>query len=163
MRGVVLSVHDGDGGFLGPLSGRDADQLRPFGGDDLVRLARRDRGVGLDVAAADELIGDLRQLKLSTMSQTLDDHLRLAQSKSLNYLEFLKGLTTEELRGREASAYRRRLKSARFPITKTPEDFDFLFQPSLTPERILQLKDCRWVANASFSRGKAEPEKVIWP
>jgi hypothetical protein len=72
-------------------------------------------------------------------------------------------LTTEELRGREASAYRRRLKSARFPITKTPEDFDFLFQPSLTPERILQLKDCRWVANASFSRGKAEPEKVIWP
>jgi DNA replication protein DnaC len=102
----------------------------------------------MTTTAFDELIGDLRQLKLSTMRQTLDDHLRLAQSKSLTYLEFLKGLTTEELKGREASAYRRRLKSARFPITKTLEDFDFLFQPSLTPERILQLKDCRWVANA---------------
>jgi DNA replication protein DnaC len=98
-------------------------------------------------AAFEELIGDLRRLKLSTMRQTLDDHLRLAQSKSLTYLEFLKGLTTEELKGREASAYRRRLAGARFPVTKTLDDFDFLFQPSLAPERILQLKDCRWVAN----------------
>jgi DNA replication protein DnaC len=63
--------------------------------------------------AFEDLIGDLRRLKLSTMRQTLDDHLRLAQSKSLTYLEFLKGLTSEELKGREASAYRRRLKSAR--------------------------------------------------
>ncbi len=96
----------------------------------------------------EDLIADLRQLKLSTMRQTLDDHLRLAQSKSLTYLEFLRGLTSEELKGREASAYRRRLKSSRFPVTKTLEEFEFAFQPSLAADKVRQLKDCRWVANA---------------
>ena len=75
----------------------------------------------------EDVIADLRQLKLSTMRQTLDDHLRLAQSKSLTYLEFLKGLTSEEIKGREASAYRRRLKSSRFPVTKTSRSSSLRF------------------------------------
>jgi DNA replication protein DnaC len=94
------------------------------------------------------VIEDLRRLKLSTIRENLDDHLRIAQSKSLTYLEFLRGLTTEEIKGREESNYRRRLKSARFPIVKTLEEFDFAFQPTLPHDKILQLKDCRWVANA---------------
>ena len=98
--------------------------------------------------AYENLIDDLRQLKLSTIRQDLDAHLRLAQSKSLTYLEFLKGLTSEELKGREESNYRRRLKTARFPALKDLNDFDFAFQPSLPRDKILQLKDCRWVANA---------------
>jgi DNA replication protein DnaC len=96
----------------------------------------------------ESVIGDLRRLKLSTIRENLDAHLRVAQSKSLTYLEFLKGLTTEEIKGREESNYRRRLKSARFPIVKTLEEFDFAFQPTLPRDKILQLKDCRWVANA---------------
>ena len=96
----------------------------------------------------ESLIDDLRRLKLSTIRENLDAHLRLAQSKSLTYLEFLKGLTSEEIKGREESNYRRRLKSARLPILKTLEEFDFAFQPTLPRDKILQLKDCRWVANA---------------
>lgn len=96
----------------------------------------------------ESVIEDLRRLKLSTVRENLDAHLRLAQSKSLTYLEFLKGLTSEEIRGREESNYRRRLKSARFPIVKTLDEFDFAFQPSLSKDKIFQLKDCRWVANA---------------
>jgi DNA replication protein DnaC len=96
----------------------------------------------------ESVVEDLRRLKLSTIRESLDAHLRLAQSKSLTYLEFLKGLTAEEIRGREESNYRRRLKSARFPIVKTLDEFDFAFQPSLSKDKVLQLKDCRWVANA---------------
>lgn len=96
----------------------------------------------------ESVVEDLRRLKLSTIRESLDAHLRLAQSKSLTYLEFLKGLTAEEIRGREESNYRRRLKSARFPIVKTLDEFDFAFQPSLAKDKIFQLKDCRWVANA---------------
>lgn len=99
-------------------------------------------------SAYENLIEDLRQLKLSTIRHNLDAHLRLAQSKSLTYLEFLKGLISEELKGREESNYRRRLKSARFPVVKTLDEFDFAFQPSVPGDKILQLKDCRWVANA---------------
>lgn len=98
--------------------------------------------------AYENLVDELRQLKLSTIRHNLDAHLRLAQSKSLTYLEFLKGLTAEELKGRQESNYRRRLKAARFPAPKTLEEFDFAFQPSLDREKILQLRDCRWVANA---------------
>ena len=100
------------------------------------------------VKGYESLIKDLRRLKLSTIRENLDAHLRLAQSKSLTYLEFLKGLTSEEIKGREESNYRRRLKSARLPIIKTLEEFDFAFQPTLPRDKILQLKDCRWVANA---------------
>jgi DNA replication protein DnaC len=96
----------------------------------------------------ESVIEDLRRLKLSTIRESLDAHLRLAQSKSLTYLEFLKGLTSEEIRAREESNYRRRLKSARFPILKTLAEFDFAFQPSLSKDKVSQLKDCRWVANA---------------
>lgn len=98
--------------------------------------------------AYENLVDELRQLKLSTIRHHLDAHLRLAQSKSLTYLEFLKGLTAEELRGRQESNYRRRLKAARFPAPKTLDEFNFAFQPSLDREKILQLRDCRWVANA---------------
>ena len=91
---------------------------------------------------------NLKQLKLATLREGLDDHLRLAQSKSLTYLEFLHGLTQEELRGREQTNYTRRLRGAKFPGVKTLEGFDFAFQPSLNPERVLHLKDGRWVANA---------------
>ena len=95
----------------------------------------------------EQIIEDLKRLKLATMRQNLDAHLRLAQSKSLTYLEFLQGLTREELRGRQESNYRRRIKSARFPVVKSLDEFDFAFQPSLPREKVLQLKDCRWVAH----------------
>lgn len=102
-----------------------------------------------NIGSYEEIIEDLKKLKLSTIRHNLDDHLRLAQSKSLTYMEFLKGLTSEELRGRQESNYRRRLKSARFPTLRTLDEFNFAFQPSLPKNKILQLKDCRWVAEAT--------------
>lgn len=90
----------------------------------------------------------LKRLKLATIRENLDDHLRVAQAKSLTLLEFVHGLTQEEIRGREASNYRRRLKSSRVPVEKTLESFEFAFQPSLARDAVMALKDCRWVANA---------------
>ena len=90
----------------------------------------------------------LTRLKLPHLRVHLDDHLRLAQAKTLTYLEFLTGLIQEELNGREQANYQRRLKCAKLPIQKTLEGFDFDFQPSLAKGPLKQLKDCRWVANA---------------
>jgi hypothetical protein len=55
----------------------------------------------------------LKRLKLATIRENLDDHLRVAQAKSLTWLEFLHGLTQEEIRGREASNFRKRFKGKR--------------------------------------------------
>jgi len=96
----------------------------------------------------DKTLENLTKLKLSTLREHLDDHLRMAQSKSLTFLEFLHGLTQEELQGREHSNFTRRLRAAKFPGSKTLDMFDFAFQPSLNPDRVLNLKDGRWVANA---------------
>lgn len=90
----------------------------------------------------------LRRLKLPTIRETLDDHIRVAQSKSLTHLEFFNGLLEAEIKGRELSNFRRRLKSSKLPMEKILDSFDFAFQPSLPRPRVLQLKDCRWVANA---------------
>lgn len=63
-----------------------------------------------------EVIDGLKRLKLSTIRQHLDDYLRLAESRSMSHLEFLTGLVKEELQGRDASNYQRRLRAARFPM-----------------------------------------------
>lgn len=90
----------------------------------------------------------LKRLKLATIRENLDDHLRLAQAKSLSHLEFFHGLTQEEIRGREASNLRKRSKAARFPTEKRLNDFDFAFQPSVSRGAFMALKSCRWLANA---------------
>ncbi len=96
----------------------------------------------------EETIENLKKLKLPAIREELDDRLRLAQSKSLTHLEFLYGLTEEELKGRERANYMRRLKGAKLPAVKNLDDFQFAFQPSLKREKIENLKDCRWAANA---------------
>lgn len=96
----------------------------------------------------EEVIEGLKQLKLSTIRTSLDNYLRLAESSSISHLDFFNGLIKEELKGREDSNYRRRLKAARLPVIKTLDEFDFSFQPSLSESRINCLKDCRWIENA---------------
>jgi len=96
----------------------------------------------------DEVIAGLKRLKLSTIRTNLDDYLHLAETRSISHLAFLNELIKEELRGRDESNYRRRLKAARFPVVKTLDDFDFLFQPSISESRINSLKECRWIENA---------------
>ena len=96
----------------------------------------------------EEVTEGLKQLKLSTVRTKLDDYLGLAETSSISHLEFLNRLIKEELRGREDSNYRKRMKAARFPAIKTLDEFDFSFQPSLSSVRINCLKDCRWIENA---------------
>lgn len=96
----------------------------------------------------DEVIAGLKRLKLSTIRTNLDDYLHLSETRSISHLEFLNKLIQEELRGRDESNYRRRLKAARFPAIKTLDDFDYLFQPSISESRINSLKECRWIENA---------------
>lgn len=96
----------------------------------------------------DLVCANLKTLKLATLRECLDAEVREAQSQSLSHLEFLYRLTTQEIQGREASNYRRRLRGSKIPVEKKLEDFDFSFQPSLAKDKILPLKDCRWVANA---------------
>ena len=99
-------------------------------------------------ASFEEVIAHLKTLRLATLRECLEAHLREAQAQSLTHLEFLFRLTQQEIQGREASNYQRRLRASKIPVAKTLEDFDFQFQPTVPREQLLPLVDCRWVVNA---------------
>jgi DNA replication protein DnaC len=69
---------------------------------------------------------------LPTMSQECDKVASRAAVENLDHLAYLQRLCELELIERERRAAERRLKAARFPQTKTLDEFDFGQQPSTT-------------------------------
>ena len=85
------------------------------------------------------LAQNLKALKLSTMVRNLDSHLRQARENSMDYDEFLLGLTEIELQVRAENRFKRRMREAKFPLLKTFETFDFDATPDLDRRFIHEL------------------------
>jgi DNA replication protein DnaC len=96
-------------------------------------------------AVYDRIITGLKQLRLATLRQNLDACLDAARQQDMSHIEFMDSILTAELAGRETAAQARRQKAARFPVKRTLETFDFIFQKSLKKSRIANLADCRWI------------------
>jgi DNA replication protein DnaC len=94
--------------------------------------------------AYQRLVGYLKQLRLSGITDCLDEAISLATKQKLPYLEFLDGLLGEEVQRRDEGALQRKMKQASFPVNKTLDSFDFNFQPSLDKQVVMNL------ANLSF-------------
>ena len=73
----------------------------------------------------------LKDFKLSGIYRNLEERLSYAQDKSLSYLEFLTLLLEDEKSNRQENSYHRCYSSAKIPVMKLIEDFDFSFQPSV--------------------------------
>ena len=84
----------------------------------------------------------LKALKLPTM---LRDYAKLARQcadQNVAHAGFLLQLTEQELIERERRAAERRLKTAKFPASKTLESFDFTAQPSINKTLVVELMRC---------------------
>lgn len=81
----------------------------------------------------------LKQLKLPTMHGECEKTAIRAAQENLDHLAFLLSLCELELVDRERRAAERRLKAARFPATKTIDEFDFDAQPSINKPLVLEL------------------------
>ena len=81
----------------------------------------------------------LRQLRLSGLAQSLDVRLQEATGHQLNHLEFLEGILQDELNIRQQRQVARRQKSAAFRDTRSLDDFDFSFNPSIKRKAIYDL------------------------
>jgi DNA replication protein DnaC len=88
----------------------------------------------------------LRKLRLGYAASVLEAHHQAAINEKLGYLEFLERLVDDELQTRDHKGLEKRLRTARFPVLKTLEEFDFGFQPSLDVKLIKALADCEFVA-----------------
>lgn len=91
------------------------------------------------------LIQSIQKLQLGGLLQSLEVRLQEARSSHLSYEELLELLFQDELLIRQQRLMERRKKSARFLYTKTLEDFDWEFNPSIPKKQIYQLATSQFI------------------
>jgi len=87
----------------------------------------------------------LHALRLSHVEAGLPDLYEQARLHSLTYESFLRRVLTMEIEGRKLAAQQQRLKTARLPVRKTLEEFDFSFQPALNERQLWELADLAFI------------------
>ena len=87
----------------------------------------------------------LKQLRLSGLLQTLEVRLQEAASHGLSHENFLELLVQDELLVRSDRTLQRRLKAACFRESKTLEDFEWSFNPSIKKKQIYDLASGRYL------------------
>jgi len=95
----------------------------------------------------EKLITDLKKLRLPAMAEMLDSYTKQAVSSSMSYMDFLNGLVTEEISHKERRGFENRIKSARFPVVKSLDNFDYAFQPSINRKKLEELSSLRFIDN----------------
>jgi len=81
----------------------------------------------------------LKQLRLSGMSETLEVRLQEAKSSRLDHVEFLELILQDELAVRLDRKIARRTKAAAFRDQKSLDDFDFEFNTSVKRKQIFNM------------------------
>jgi len=95
----------------------------------------------------ENLVADLKRLRLPAMAEMLDSYTKQAVSSNMSYMDFLSGLVSEEVTYKERKSVQNRIKSARFPIVKSLDDFDYAFQPSIDKKKLEELSSLRFIDN----------------
>ena len=85
------------------------------------------------------LIQSARKLRLSGLLTSLELRLQEAQSHQLPHAQFLELILQDELNVRQQRLVDKRRKLAAFRDTKTLEDFDWAFNPSIKRPQIYEL------------------------
>jgi DNA replication protein DnaC len=92
-----------------------------------------------------QLAGQLRQLRLSGVLETLENRNRQAIDGQWSYIEFLIRLLEDEIERRSQKQLYLRLRRSTLNTTKTLEGFDFSFNPHINRQQILNLAGCDYV------------------
>jgi DNA replication protein DnaC len=92
-----------------------------------------------------QLAGQLRQLRLSGVLETLEARNRQAIDDKWSYQEFLSRILEDEVERRAQKQLQLRLRRGALNSTKTLESFDFNFNPQLNRQQILELATCEYV------------------
>ncbi len=87
----------------------------------------------------------LKALRLPTFLREYDKVARQCAAEGLDFRDFLQQLCELELVDREQRATERRIKAAKFPVTKSLDTFDFLAIPSVNKKLVLELARCEFI------------------
>lgn len=94
-----------------------------------------------------KLINNLDYLNLIKVRENLDKYIDLINEKEKNFIDSLYELTNLEVEFVKDKRINGNIKIANFPYIKTFDDFDFSFQPSINKEKVLDLKNLRFLEN----------------
>ena len=92
-----------------------------------------------------QLAGQLRQLRMSGVLETLENRNRQAIDSQWTHIEFLTRLLEDEIERRSQKQLNLRLRRATLNTTKSLEGFDFSFNPHINRQQILSLAGCDYV------------------
>jgi DNA replication protein DnaC len=93
----------------------------------------------------DRLQTQLKQLRLSGLSPTLDVRLQEAAGNRLSHAEFLELIFQDELLVRNERRIGRRVQAAEFRELKVLDQFDWSFNPSVHRKQLFDLATCRFI------------------
>lgn len=91
------------------------------------------------MAVAHQLAPQFKLLRLSGILETLDTRQHQAIDEQWSYLEFLERLLQDEVERRAQKQLDLRVRRAGLNTQKTPDNFDFAFNPAINRQQILQL------------------------
>ena len=94
-----------------------------------------------------KLLNNLEYLNLTTIKNNLDKYIDLVNDKEKSFVDSLYELTNLEVNFVKEKRTNGNIKVANFPYLKTLDDYDFSFQPSLNKDKILDLKNLRFLEN----------------
>ena len=104
----------------------------------------------------------LKALRLPTFLREYDKLARQCAAESLDSRSFLQQLCELELLDREQRATERRIKAAKFPVTKSLDTFDFPSLPVLNKKLVLELARCEFIDRRENVLAGPEPEFASW-
>ena len=87
----------------------------------------------------------LKQLRLPTMLREFPKLADQCAKEGATFEQFLLRLVEQEMLDRERRATERRIKAAKFPVSKSLETYDFLAIPSLNKKLVVELARCEWI------------------
>jgi hypothetical protein len=87
----------------------------------------------------------LKALRLPTMLREYDRVAKQCAAEYLDYLRYLLRMAELELLDRERRATERRIRQAKFPLTKSLDSSDFRAMPTLNKAMVLELARCEFL------------------
>ena len=113
----------------------------------------------------EHLSGQLRSLRLNSLSQAAGNLIAQAEENELSYLQFAQQLFDHELQSRNHRRIEINQRKAGFPVEKPLEEFDYRAQSSISKRQVNQLLDFSFIDerdNLIFI-GPLAWVKPIWP
>src|SRR5271155_4516516 len=106
----------------------------------------------------------LKQLRLPTVLREFPKLADQCAKESTTFEQFLLRLVEQEMLDRERRATERRIKAAKFPVSKSLETYNFLDMPTLNKKLVIDLARCEWIgrrenvlALGNSGTGKTQP------